>query len=145
VSVHGFLALCLYSDFISIGRCAVARLISALVFKVWYALQHADPVGQGGEAWIGYKQDLRPCQLGLLLSIEPSFSVFYEGKPVADFCQAVLTRGRQEWQWTSDRLRPDEQRICSKEIKHLWVFTAFSPHEIFMLRTCHRLFGMASS
>ena len=50
-------------------------------------MQTADDVGQGGEAWIGYKQDLRPCQFGLSLTLEPSFSVFFQGKPVTEFVE----------------------------------------------------------
>ena len=84
-------------------------------------MQRADPVGQGGEAWIGYKQDLRPCQMGLMMSIEPSFSVFYQGKPVVDFCQAVLSRGRNEWQWTADQLTDRERLECGRELKGLTV------------------------
>lgn len=88
-------------------------------------MQRADAVGQGGEAWIGYKQDLRPCQFGLMLSIEPSFSVFYQGKPVVDYAQAVLSRGRTEWQWTADKLTDKEQKEVSRELKGLTV--RFSP------------------
>lgn len=84
-------------------------------------MQRAESVGQGGEAWIGYKQDLRPCQHGLMLSIEPSFSVFYEGKPVVDYCQAVLSRGRNEWQWTADKLTDREMREVSSNLKGLTV------------------------
>ena len=42
-------------------------------------VQTAVSVRNGAEAWIGYKQDLRPCQYGLMMSIELKFSVFYEG------------------------------------------------------------------
>jgi hypothetical protein len=85
-------------------------------------VQRATDVGQGGEAWIGYKQDLRPCQYGLMLTIEPSFSVFYQGKNVVDYCQAVLTKNqRQPWEWSNDFLLDHEQKECSREIKGLSV------------------------
>jgi Argonaute linker 1 domain len=86
------------------------------------SVQRANEVGSGGEAWIGYKQDLRPCQFGLMLSIEPSFSVFYQGKSVVDYAQAVLTKNaRQPWQWTADQLTDKEAREVSKELKGLTV------------------------
>lgn len=85
-------------------------------------MQKATDVGSGGEAWIGYKQDLRPCQFGLMLSIEPSFSVFYEGKNVVDYAQAVLTRdARNPWEWTNDYLLDNEAREVTKELKGLQV------------------------
>ena len=65
-------------------------------------VQTAVSVGNGGEAWIGYKQDLRPCQYGLMMSIEPSFSVFYEGLSVVDYTQAVLTK---------NPMRPWDERL----------------------------------
>jgi Argonaute linker 1 domain len=81
-------------------------------------VQTAMSVGNGGEAWIGYKQDLRPCQFGLMMSIEPSFSVFYEGLSVVDYTQAVLTKiPTRPWEWTSDFLTPPEQKEVSKELK----------------------------
>jgi hypothetical protein len=86
-------------------------------------MQRAEAVGQGGEAWIGYKQDLHPCQMGLMLSVEPSFSVFFQGKNVTDYCQAVLTRGRNEWQWTADKLNDRELMECSKQVKGLKVLS----------------------
>jgi hypothetical protein len=95
--------------------------------------QRAESVGNGGEAWIGYKQDFRPCQYGLMLTIEPSFSVFYEGKAVVDYCQAVLTKGRQEWQWTADMLTDKEMREVSKELKGLTVCSAASAATLLLL------------
>lgn len=81
-------------------------------------VQTAVSVGNGGEAWIGYKQDLRPCRFGLMMSIEPSFSVFYEGLSVVDYTQAVLTKNpRNPWEWTNDFLTPPEQKEISKELK----------------------------
>lgn len=56
-----------------------------------------------------------------MLSIEPSFSVFFEGKPVVDYCQAVLSRGRNEWQWTADKLNDREMREVSSNLKGLTV------------------------
>ena len=81
-------------------------------------MQTAVSVGNGGEAWIGYKQDLRPCQYGLMMSIEPSFSVFYEGLSVVDYTQAVLTKNpMRPWEWMNDFLTPPEQKEISKELK----------------------------
>jgi Argonaute linker 1 domain len=89
-----------------------------------HCVQRADAVGSGGEAWIGYKQDLRPCQFGLMLSLEPSFSVFYQGKPVTEFCEAVLTKNAfKPWTWQADQLNPQEQKVVSKELKGLVVRT----------------------
>lgn len=87
-------------------------------------MQKAVSVGNGGEAWIGYKQDLRPCQFGLMMSIEPSFSVFYEGLSIVDYTQAVLTKNpMRPWEWTNDFLTPPEQKEISKELKGLVVRT----------------------
>ena len=87
-------------------------------------MQAAKDVGGGGESWIGYKQDLRPCQLGLMLSIEPKFSVFYQGSNILDYAQAVLTVAmpghnsfNRPWEWSRDHLLPQEIRELSKEIK----------------------------
>ena len=50
---------------------------------------------------MGVKQDLRPCRFGLGLSIEPSFSVFYEGKSVCEYVEAVLSDGNRKYQWSA--------------------------------------------
>ena len=100
-------------------------------------VQKATTVGNGGEAWIGYKQDLRPCQYGLMLSIEPSFSVFFEGKNVVDYAQAVLTKDeRRPWEWTNDYLLDNEAREVGKELKGLLVC---APLPSCLLSNAHQL------
>jgi hypothetical protein len=90
-------------------------------------VQKAVSVGGGGESWIGFKQDLRPCQLGLMLSIEPKFSVFYQGSSVLEYAQAVLTTAmpgyhpNNPWEWRNDFLLPQEVHALSKEIKGVMV------------------------
>jgi hypothetical protein len=57
-----------------------------------------------------------------MLSIEPSFSVFYEGRPVTDYAQAVLTKNpTRPWEWTNDYLLPAEAKEVSKELRGLIV------------------------
>lgn len=57
-----------------------------------------------------------------MLTIEPSFSVFYEGKNVVDYAQAVLTKdSRNPWQWTNDYLLDNEAKEVTKELKGLQV------------------------
>lgn len=93
-------------------------------------------MGGGGEGWIGYKQDLRPCQLGLMMSIEPKFSVFYEGSSVLEYTQAVLTTvlprhsAFSPWEWNNAFLLPQEIRELSKEIKGVMVCVYFSAHSV---------------
>ena len=72
---------------------------------------------------MGYKQDFRPCQLGLMLAVEPSFSVFYEAGPLQAFCEAVLSPNhRQQWKWPRDgQLKPNEMRMLNGSIKGLVV------------------------
>jgi hypothetical protein len=86
-------------------------------------LQRAQSVGSGGQCWVGYKQDLKPCQLGLMLAVEPSFSVFYEPKLLPDYCEAVLSPNeRQQWRWPHDGLmRPNDIRQVDKSLKGLTV------------------------
>ena len=79
------------------------------------------PIGSGGEAWMGVKQDLRPCRFGLGLSIEPSFSVFYEGKSVCEYVEAVLSDGNRKYQWSASGMSAADIRNASKELKGLRV------------------------
>lgn len=86
-------------------------------------LQTAQSVGSGGQCWIGYKQDLKPCQMGLMLAVEPSFSVFYESKLLPEFCEAVLSpNDRNQWRWPSNgQMRPNDMRMVDRCIKGLVV------------------------
>lgn len=86
-------------------------------------LQRAQSVGSGGQCWVGYKQDFRPCQLGLMLAVEPSFSVFYEAGKVPKFCEKVLSPNhRQQWSWPRDgQMKPNEMRMVNNSIKGLMV------------------------
>ena len=72
---------------------------------------------------MGYKQDFRPCQLGLMLAVEPSFSVFYEARRLPEFCEAVLSPNqRQRWRWPRDgSMKPNDMRLVSGCIKGLVV------------------------
>jgi hypothetical protein len=69
---------------------------------------------------MGFKQDLRPCQFGLGLSIEASFSVFYEGRSVIDYIGEVLMRGRTPYKW-GNTMAPADVKQASKEIRGLTV------------------------
>lgn len=88
-----------------------------------FVVQRAASVGSGGQCWVGYKQDLQPCQLGLMLAVEPSFSVFYESRRLPEFCEAVLSPNqRSHWRWPRDgQMKPNEMRLVSGSIKGLVV------------------------
>lgn len=111
--------MCCPASSVNMNSAYYAVVVRSLVLTVAvWLLQTAVSVGNGGEAWIGYKQDLRPCQFGLMMSVEPSFSVFYEGLAVVDYTQAVLTKNpTRPWEWTNDFLTPAEQKEISKELK----------------------------
>jgi hypothetical protein len=80
--------------------------------------------------------DLRPCQLGLMMSIEPRISVFYEGSTVLDYAQAVLTTvmpgysHNNPWEWRNDFLLPPDVQQLSKEIEGVMV-CASKHHTVF--------------
>lgn len=95
-------------------------------------MQRAQTLGWGGQCWVGYKQDLRPCQLGLMLAVEPCFSVFQEPRPVPEYCEAVLSKNdRNPYRLPNNGpMSPRDIREVERSLKGLTVSHP-SPHRLF--------------
>jgi hypothetical protein len=92
--------------------------------SLYPSLQRAEDVGAAGESWIGYKQDLRPCQHGLALTVEPSFSAFHQALPVPEFIATAMSRNRRirdPWSIRRGVLEGMELRTAEQTIKSLRV------------------------